>query len=436
MNNFQTILVAIFLAFFVFGVLIFSGILKIGNGSNGSNSISGKVVIWGPLPSSQVGELLQNIDNTNSGLSVEYVEQDALTYEQNLIEAFAKDKGPDLFILPSDMVLRNINFISSIPFANYPKKTFDSNFIDGANIFLTNTGVLGYPLLVDPLVLYYNKDMLSNESIVYPPATWDELFKLSSKLIKKNKDGTISQSMIAFGQYDNVNHAKDILSMLLLESNNPITTPIEKGYRSTIKDSASDGSNPMEQIVNFFLEFSNPSNESYSWNRSFPNSLDMFTSNKLAFYVGYASELFNIEAVNPNLSFNVSSIPQTQGMNVKRTYGKMYSIFVSKKATNIATAQVVGAMITDPAVLKELAIRTSLPSASRSLLAEKPEDSYLSTFFDSAIISRSWLDPNKDQTNLIFKELIENSLSNRLSVSASIEKAQSKLDLILSNIYE
>ncbi|OGJ11239.1 hypothetical protein A2565_00840 [Candidatus Nomurabacteria bacterium RIFOXYD1_FULL_36_19] len=334
------------------------------------------------------------------------------------------------------MVLRNVNFTSTIPFTSYPKKAFDNTFIDGASIYLTQNGVLGYPLLVDPLVLYYNKDMLSNENIVYPPATWDELFDLSSKLIKKNKDGTISQSMIALGQYDNVNHTKDILSMLLLQSNNPIAVPVDKGYRSTIKDTASDGSNPMEQIVNFFLEFSNPSNVSYSWNRSMPNSLDMFTSGKLAFYIGYGSELFNIESVNPNLSFNVAEVPQTKGMNIRRTYGNIHSVFVSKKSANVATAQSVSAMMTDPAFLKELSIRTSLPTASRSLLKDKPADPYLSTFFDSAIISRSWLDPNKDQTDSIFKELIENSLSNKLSVSSSISKAYNQLDLILKNIYE
>ncbi|KKQ19653.1 MAG: Extracellular solute-binding protein family 1, partial [Candidatus Nomurabacteria bacterium GW2011_GWC2_36_9] len=431
-----TILVAIFLAFFVFGVLIFSGILKIGGGSSGVNGISGKVIIWGILPDREVGELFKSINGSNPELSVSYVEQKSENYEQNLIEAFAKDQGPDLFILPSDMVLRNVNFTSTIPFTSYPKKAFDNTFIDGASIYLTQNGVLGYPLLVDPLVLYYNKDMLSNENIVYPPATWDELFDLSSKLIKKNKDGTISQSMIALGQYDNVNHTKDILSMLLLQSNNPIAVPVDKGYRSTIKDTASDGSNPMEQIVNFFLEFSNPSNVSYSWNRSMPNSLDMFTSGKLAFYIGYGSELFNIESVNPNLSFNVAEVPQTKGMNIRRTYGNIHSVFVSKKSANVATAQSVSAMMTDPAFLKELSIRTSLPTASRSLLKDKPADPYLSTFFDSAIISRSWLDPNKDQTDSIFKELIENSLSNKLSVSSSISKAYNQLDLILKNIYE
>lgn len=432
MNNFQTILVAIFLAFFVFGVLIFSGVLKVGGSKTGVNAISGKLVIWGDLPKSQVGSLFENgLPSTSGSFSIKYVEQNKNTYQQNLIEAFAKDEGPDLFILSQDMILKNSNFIYKIPYASYPEKAFTTSYIDGADILLANDGVIGYPLLVDPMVLFYNKDMLSNESILYPPATWDELFNLNSKLTKVKNDGTILQSMIALGQYDNVNHSKDILSMLLLQSNNPIISRTDTGYHLAIKDSLPNGVAPLEQIVNFFLSFSNPSNVSYSWNRSEPNSLDMFTSDKLAFYVGYGSELFNIESINPNLSFDVTSIPQTKGTSIKRTYGNMYTMVVSKKSKNLTSAFGVTTFITAPDFLKQLAAATSIPTMNRSLLNNKPTDPSMLTFFDSAVISHSWLDPNKEETNSIFKELIDNSLSNKLSVTEAIDKAFNQIDLIV-----
>lgn len=430
MNNFQTILVAIFLAFFVFGVLIFSGIINLGS-KGGSNAISGKITVWGTLPALEVSDLFANMGGSGSNFSVSYVEQKKETYQQDLIEAFAKNAGPDLFILPSDMVLKNNDFIYKIPYANLSEKTFKSSFIDGANIYLAKDGVMGYPILVDPLVLYYNKNILTNQSILYPPTTWDELFNLSDKLIKKDANGNISQGMIALGQYDNVNHVKDILSMLLLQSANPIVSRTDTGYRLAIKDNALDGSSPFENIVNFFLEFSNPSNTSYSWNRSLPSSLDMFTSGKLAFYIGYSSELFNIESVNPNLSFDVAMIPQTKGANIKRTYGNFYNMFINKNSKNISGAYGVASLVNDPAFLKELSVKTSIPTAKRSLLNEKPEDPYLTTFFDSAIVANSWLDPDQAETNSIFKELIENSLSNKLSVEQAITKAYNQMDLII-----
>ncbi|MFA6999755.1 MAG: ABC transporter substrate-binding protein [Candidatus Paceibacterota bacterium] len=259
MNNFQTILVAIFLAFFVFGVLIFSGILKIGGGSGSTSAITGKIVIWGTLPSAQVSPLVESIAGSNAPFTVTYKEQKSDSYQANLIEAFAQDTAPDLFILTPDMILKNSNFIYKIPYASLSEKSFRTSYIDGADILLANDGAIGSPLLIDPLVLYYNKNMLSNEGILYPPTSWDELFNLGSKLIKKKSDGTITQSMIALGQYDNVNHSKDILSMLLLESDNPIVARTSTGYALTMKDTLPSGVAPFEQIVNFFLEFSNPS---------------------------------------------------------------------------------------------------------------------------------------------------------------------------------
>ncbi len=435
MNNFQTILVAVFLAFFVFAVLIFSGALKFGGLTTKKDITVGNFIIWGTIPSSQVSELIESLKNSEGSLSVSYIEKKNVTYQNDLIEAFAKDSAPDLFILTPDMVLKNDNFIYKIPYTNFSEKSFKNLFIDGADIYLAKDGIVGYPLLVDPLVLYYNKDMLSNEGIVYPPSTWDELFDLSSKLIKKKSNGTIETAMIAMGEYSNVNHAKDILSTLLLQSGNPILSrslTANSGYRISIRDNAPDNSNPFSLILNFFLEFSNPSNESYTWNKSQPNSFDMFTSGRLAFYLGYASELFKIRSVNPNLSFDVTMIPQTKGTNIKRTYGQIQTLVVSKKSKDPISAFKVSSLITAPSFIKELSIRTSLPSGNRSLLSDKPSDSYLSTFFDSAIITRSWFDPDKNITNSIFSELIENSLSNRLSTSEAINKASNQLELLIN----
>ena len=187
----------------------------------------------------------------------------------------------------------------------------------------------------------------------------------------------------------------------------------------------------MQAVVKFFTEFSNPSNTAYSWNRSLPNSLDMFTSGKLAFYVGRASELFKIESVNPNLSYDVTQIPQIKNSSIKRTYGEIYAVVINKKSGNLTSAFGVAGILSQGSVAKDLSIALSLPPVSRTILSEKPANPYLFTFFNSALISRSWLDPNKPQSDAIFKELIENILSNNLSVSESINKAQGQLELLL-----
>lgn len=436
MSNFQTILVAVFLAFFVFAVLIFSGVIDLGE-PKGSTALQGRVAIWGTFRGSSMSGILNNIGLANRDLSVNYIQKDPSTYQQELIEAFANNAGPDLFIITPDMIAKNNNFIYKIPYVSYPEKSFRDTFIDGGDIYIDSEGIVGFPLVVDPIVLYYNKDILSNEGVVAPIKTWDELFTLGSTLTKKDNNGFISQSIIALGQYDNINNVKDILATLLIQNNNLIvkrsTDDQDKIiYTSLLNSNPSRLSvTPMEAVIKFFTEFSNPSNTAYSWNRSLPNSLDMFTSGKLAFYIGRASELFKIESMNPNLSFDVTQIPQIKNSTIKRTYGEIYGVVINKNSANLNSSFGVAGILSTGDEARNLSVALSLPPASRPLLADKPTNSYLFTFFNSALISRSWLDPNKAGSNLIFKDLIENVLSNNLSVNEAISKAQGQLELLL-----
>lgn len=429
MNNFQTIFVAIFIAFFVFGVMIFSGLIKIGKTNTGT--ISGKVVVWGTFPTAYIKDTIDLIVSNNKNVSVKYEKKEQSTYQQDLIEAFAEGKGPDLYIITPDMIVRNKNFIYKIPYTSYPQKVFTDSFIDGASIYLDNEGIIGMPLFVDPIVLYYNKDILSNEGIVNPPTTWDELFNLNSVLTKKENDGTINRSMIALGQYDNITNAKDILATLLIQNDNPLAKKDSLGYVSTLNDNSLNYAvSPIEAVLKFFIEFSNPSNNAYSWNRSFSSSSEMFTGGKLAFYIGRSSELFNIQTVNPNLSFDVTRIPQIKDAPNKKTFGEIYAVVISKKSSNLTSAFQIANELSNVENAKNLSIQASLPPVSRTLLAQKPENPYLYSFFDSAIVSRSWVDPDKIKSDLIFKELIDNILSNKLSMSQAVSKAQGQIDIL------
>lgn len=430
MSNFQTILVSVFIAFFVFAVLIFSGILKIGGSSGTADKPTGKVVVWGTFNNPELFRVFQNSTEGNSELNVTYIVKSESTYEQTLIEAFANGTGPDLFLITPDMVERFESFIYKIPYTSYAAKTFKDAFIDGADVYLSPDGVVAFPIAVDPMVMYYNRDMLANEGLSTPPTYWDELFGLSSKLTKKKNDGTILESMIALGRYDNISHSKDILATLLLQNGNSIIKRNGGGYTAVLNDnSMSLPVAPVETILDFFVEFSDPSNDVYSWNRGLPKSIDMFTGGKLAFYLGKASELFKIESINPNLSFDVTSMIQTRGTNTKRTYGDIYAIAVNKKSTNATTAFSVAGMLSGDKA-KDFAESVSLPPATRALLATKPSDPYLFTFFNSAITTRTWLDPHSASTDTIFNELIDNIISNRLSVSDAINKAQGQMELI------
>lgn len=429
--SFQTILVGIFIGFFIFAVLIFSGILPIGKSKSESSKPQGKIVVWGTFKSADILPVFDKLNSANKDLVVSYVSKSPDTYEDELIKSFANGKGPDIFLITEDMIIKNKDFIYELPYQSYPEKVFRDSFIDGADVFLDKEGVVGLPLVVDPMVLYYNKDILSNEGIAKTPEYWDELFDLNDKLTKKKTDGTILTSMIALGGYDNIDNAKDILSLLFLQGGNPVVVRDGEKFVSALNSSFKLPKAPAESVLEFYSEFSNQKDQGYSWNRGLLDSKDMFTGGKLAFYIGKASELFNIESVNPNLSFDVVNVLQTKGTNIKRTYAHMYALAINKKSPNAGSAFGVAGLMTTPENIKNFSTAVSLPPASRALLAEKPTDPYLYTFFTSAIVSRTWVDPDSSGTNDIFREMVENVLSSKLSVEEAVAKAQGRLSGLL-----
>ena len=438
MTNFQTILLGIFIGGFVFAVLIFSGLINLDSKETSEIGLSGNIVIWGVLPRSYFTEAMDLMSSKNEGLYLKYVEKKIDTYQTELVEAFAKGVGPDIYIISTDMIKENESFVYKIPYTSYPERNFKSSYVEGADIYLDGQGVFGFPILSDPLVLYYNNNILSNNSIVNPPKTWDELFDLNIKLTKKDGNGIISQSMIALGSYNNVNHAKDILATLLIQNgNNLIRKEIEDVntvYSSVLRENPLGYSVlPIDATLDFYMIFSNMSSPYYSWNRALPNSLDMFTSGKLAFYIGRASELFKIQSQNPNLSFNVTELPQMKDTNFKRTYAEIYAMVVNKNSVNLSSSVGVAGSFALVDNSRTISTLSSLPPVLRSLLSERPKDnSYLETFFDSVIISRSWLDPNEKETEFIFRDLIENISSNALGVSDAVNKANSQINLLVN----
>jgi len=430
-NNFQIILLVIFIAVAVFAVLIFSGLIEI-NGANDS-SLSGEITVWGPFKKSEVNDSFKEVaDSLGEDFTVTYVQKDKDEYQEDLIEAFARSEGPDLFIISSDMVYENEDFIYKIPYTNISEKTYKNYFIDGASIYLESDGVVGFPLVVDPMVLFYNKSMLANAGIVELPTYWSDLFDLNSKLTKKSSDGSISESMIALGEYSNIKNAKEILATLILQGGSNIVdiNDSDEYSSSLLKNPLSLDQKPANYAIDFYTQFSDSSLSSFSWSKYMPNSFDEFTSDNLAFYLGFASELFDIQRANPNLSFDVDQIFEASGVKNKKTFADIYVIVLNKKSQNLSISfSFVNKLIKDD-YLDILSKSLSLPPATRSLLSVDQEESYLETFFDSALVSTSWIDPNYEETNEIFGDLISNVTSDSLSVDEAISKANSQINLL------
>ena len=101
MNNFQTILVAIFLAFFIFAVLIFSGLINIGTTTNTNSAAQGKIVIWGTFNNPDIYKVFNDTKDANKDLTISYVVKKELTYQKELLESFMK-RFMSVVIMPTE----------------------------------------------------------------------------------------------------------------------------------------------------------------------------------------------------------------------------------------------------------------------------------------------------------------------------------------------
>ncbi|HVT75028.1 MAG TPA: extracellular solute-binding protein [Candidatus Paceibacterota bacterium] len=424
MSRFQLIFTGILVLLGVGGIIAFAV------SKNTASQGPAAVVMWGSLSADTVNTFLGNVGPENQDtMNVTYVYKSPDSFESDLIAALARGAGPDMVLLPQDLILKQLDKFYVIPFASYSERSFKDAFIQEGELFLNKDGVFGLPFSIDPLVMYWNRDMFGDAGIAQAPTSWTQFFDLVPKLTKKSATGVITQSTIAFGEARNVVHFKDMLSLLSLQAGTPIVTRDAQGNIASAFNSRGTGLVPAEEALSYYTEFSNPLKSSYSWNRSLANDRTAFTAGTLAVYFGPASELRSIRAANPNLNFDVAMVPQTEGK--RATFGSMNAIAILKSSPNVSAAFVAAATMTSQALDAAWINASGLPPVHRALLSKTPGDAYNAVFYQSALVSAAWLDPNREATTEVFGQLIESVTSGKLRVSESVNQASQEIDKLI-----
>mgnify|MGYP001609900524 CR=1 FL=1 len=429
MKNFQIIFIFIFIVAAIFGMLVFSGAIPLGGDDQEGGQ--GTVILWGTFRADALNTVLEEFNTANPSIIVKYVQKNPLTFDQDLLEALASSTGPDLFFLPADLAFHYRNKILAVPYQNYSVTSFQNTFVGGGEVFLNSKGIMAFPMMIDPLVMYYNRSTLDANSIAYPPKTWEEFVSMVPILTKRDDANKIIKSSVAMGHFSNVFHAKDILSTLFMQAGNRIVKE-QAGVFAPDLGAVSAGPYSADKILEFYTSFADPQKSVYSWNKSFPLSRDYFSTDNLAFYFGYASELQGLINKNPNQNFLVAEMPQIKGSNFKLTYAKVTGLAISAFSKNADTAFYVADQMSRGDFLEKLSKSLGVVPARRDLLQGKTDDPYYPTFYTSAFYARSWLDPSDGDTDVIFSRMIDGVLSNSFSTSDAIVDARNKMSLLLN----
>jgi ABC-type glycerol-3-phosphate transport system substrate-binding protein len=419
------ILIGLFVVFLIGGVIIFSTY-------RGSSKDAVTVTIWGTIPATSFSNILQGTPLYQSKeFDIQYVEKSEENFDADFIESLASGTGPDIFMLPSEKILKHRNKVFAIPYNVFTARQFKDSFIEGSEIYMAPEGTLALPVSVNPLVMYWNRLIFTESKITEPPKYWDEFYNLANSISKKDGALNILRSAVAFGEFSNISHAKEIVLNLAMQAGTPVTIWNGSKVQSVFADPLDKPTIPAEAAVNFYTEFSNPSKPSYSWNRSLPNSTNYFLGGDLALYFGFASEMSNLQLKNPNLNFDVAKMPVSRegGVDVSFAFFNALAITKSSKNPNAAFSviSILSGADSEAAFSKVL----KLPPARRDLLSQKPTDAFESVFYDSAIRAKAWLDPSPTETDTIFKDMIESITSGRARTGEAVAKVHREISSLL-----
>ncbi len=437
-SMFQIVLLGIFGALAVAGTLIFA-LLVSGN----ANNAVGEVTIWGPLSEVAFDTAIKSAAEDDTRFAqVHYVQKDPLTYEQDLTNALAEGTGPDLFLMTQDYVMRDAGKVYQIPYASFAKTQYQDTFIQATEINLGQNGIVALPLLADPLVMFWNRDLVANGGMSKPPSYWDELSAFAQAVVKKDDSGSVKRAAVAFGEYSNVDHAKDILSMLVMQAGGNVTTRTDGGVVPVLSArTANSMSQPGESALLFYTEFADPSKNDYSWNRGMPDARSAFASGDLALYFGYASEASVIQQMNPNLNFAMSAVPQVRGGTTMST-ARVYSLASVRTSPHLTGALTVSTLLAAQGLSQSIASSLGMLSARRDVLQASSSPQTMNGLASnslcsgtdvsvcSVLIARSWIDPNPTKTDTIFRDMIESITAG----SARIQDALSRADQQMAQI--
>ncbi len=425
MSKFQIILLAVFGIAIVAGVMVFSLY-------RGSSNVGSAVLVWGDISSNDFSTL-QNTPafSADRSISITYEEKSPDTMGSEFTEALARGSGPDLIIITQDHLWVNKPKLAVIPYASISEGDFKTTFVEEGELFLIPTGIYALPLTIDPLVLYYNRDLLSDVGQSRPMAYWDEIYGAAANLSKMDPAGNLVSSVMALGEAQNIPHAKEIVSLLMLQAGTPITTLFNSELQARLTEKFGQLLVPGEAALNFYTQFSNPAKIFYSWNRSLIDARTHFTSGDSAYYLGFASEYRVLKNMNPNLNFGVSLVPQSRVSSKSLTFGRVRGVAISRGAKNLVAAYTIASKLISHDSLNSLSQILFLPPARRDLLALKPTDAVLPVFYDAALQAKGWLDPDARATDVIFRDAIDSITSGRARTYEALKKANDEINALI-----
>lgn len=271
---------------------------------------SGKaeLVYWGLWEDPKVmNEIIADFNTKYPDIKVKYEKQDITNFDDYVVRLTTRiNKGvgdvPDIFRYHSSWPIQLRGYLLPLPSDVVTSLELDTKYYNVIKKDLQFNGAYyGVPLQVDTLALFINDDIFKGGDFASVPDNWNALADSAVTLTVPDETGKIRTAGVALGTFDNISHASDILSMILVQN------------RANLYDLAGPTKkNAVDALGGkFYARFSmgDENGAGKTWDNGLENSKTAFTKGDLAMFFGYSWDIFEIQAKNPSLKFSVVPVP-------------------------------------------------------------------------------------------------------------------------------
>ena len=457
----------------IIGILVLGLILSVvltgcslGGGGSSEQAKPVTLEFWGVFDSSDAyRDVIAAYQTARPNIKINYKKLHWGEYERELLEAWAEDRGPDIFLVHNDWISKYQTKMTPMPAkltvpvlittgSSFSKKTttevkritsptpdqIKKYFVDVVyRDVVRDSQVWGLPLSVDTLALFYNQTILDAAGIVEVPETWEEMVEAVKKITRYDSEGNISRSAIAMGGANNILRSDDILTLLMIQNGTKMVDSkgsIAFGEKSIYDNKVYPGIRALE----FYTDFAMPMKNVYTWNSEFPEATDAFLQGRLAMMFGFSYQLPYLKAQGPSLDLGIAPMVHINKDGTDAVVGQgvnladYWVLSGSKKTENIDE---VWDFITFSTMnsyknkdgqtiyqAESYLDSTSKPPALRGLINKYREDPKIGPFASQALNAKSWYQgKTPEHVESVFNQTIRDVLTGSKTYKDAIEYA-------------
>ncbi len=410
-------------------------------------------------------EIISAYREIHPNININIVKKRYEEYEDELVQAFAEDRGPDMFSIHNTWMEKYEPLITPLPESlnlvylevqgTLQKETvavireeksltinkLKNDYVDvvaddvvrryqASSQSASENRIWGLPYSVDTLALFYNKDLLNAAGIPEPPATWSDFQSQVKELTLVDLDGGIVQSGAAIGTTENVERAVDIVSILMMQNGTQMMSG-NRAYFAEVPTGSTSRTPPAIDAVRFYTDFANPIKEVYTWNEDMEDSFDAFANGTTAFFFGYAYHIPQLRARNPKLNFEIAPVPQIENSRTVN-FANYWIEVVAKDTEHLNEAWDFIQYTAEAENVIKFLESADKPTALRSLINTQLDDLDLSVFASQVLTADDWYDgEDAEAAEEALLNFVEDVLTGAEDLEKELRKAQSQVNQTL-----